>query len=68
MGYSIPRHTFHLWLVMRKSLKIEDKLSPGLEDIRMWFQTMAAKRTTNNIAVSNIVMWHVTSDLVVVQA
>ncbi|GJX08966.1 homeodomain-like protein [Tanacetum coccineum] len=26
--YCIPRHAFHLWLVMRKSLKTQDKLRP----------------------------------------
>ncbi|GJS09395.1 protein LAZ1 [Tanacetum coccineum] len=100
-SHAIPRHAFHLWLIMRRSLKTQDKLRywevdtstdlnqvrcslcntqsdshehlffectfsaqvwylvrglagmdlvpPVLEDIRMWFQPMAAKRAVINI-------------------
>nr|GEW48405.1 hypothetical protein [Tanacetum cinerariifolium] len=59
--HQIPRHAFHLWLVMRNSLKTQDKLrqwdvgdgtdllSDRLEDIMSYLQHMAHKRTATSI-------------------
>ncbi|GJR54177.1 homeodomain-like protein [Tanacetum coccineum] len=54
----IPRHAFHMWLVMRRSLKTQDKLRPWdvapntdmssfrfLDDIFLWFQSLAHSRS-----------------------
>ncbi|GJY01937.1 putative reverse transcriptase domain-containing protein, partial [Tanacetum coccineum] len=90
-SHCIPRHAFHLWLIMRRSLKTQDMLHPWdvdpttdlsssrcslvcvyvemddvrpmLNDILLWLQPMAAKRTFKGrvgkliLAASSYYIW-----------
>ncbi|GKE70448.1 putative reverse transcriptase domain-containing protein, partial [Tanacetum coccineum] len=64
-SHCIPRYAFHMWLIMRRSLKTQDKLrswdsllrhlagmervAPVLEDIIAWLLPIGAKRSFNSV-------------------
>ncbi|GJZ79557.1 zinc finger, CCHC-type containing protein [Tanacetum coccineum] len=58
-SHCIPRHAFHLWLIMRNSLKTQDKMRqwdvgmelipPIMHDIISYFQPIAHRRTARSI-------------------